>query len=246
MKNYRCVSVVAVLTASAGCVSTASAVLTPFTHNGVEVVHSSESNVTYLANGNLLGTWIAQRGSAAVFADLASVTPSVTLYGLNPPTVRPLAQSDIDGWWGANGATTFVGAVAFINYLNATQYAGVSTWQLPRYDNGKFPNAVISGYTRAGDLGQLYFDEFGWPSAFPNFADASMFPGLVGGQYWTSNDPTSIFSTFGFNMSRGDQYFLNMDFPYFVLPMTTSPALPAPGAAAALGALAIGARRRRR
>ena len=139
------------------CGSAAQATLTPITYNGVPMVQSSLTNATYVANGNLLGTWIAERGVQAVFNDLAAVTPSVTLSPNSPwlTVVHTLNISDIDGWWGANGATNFYGAVAVINYMNSIAYGGITSWQLPRQENGTYPNPALSGYTRSSDLGGL-------------------------------------------------------------------------------------------
>jgi hypothetical protein len=240
------VAVVVAGAASASVAGGAMADLTLTSNAGVDMVYSSQTNATYVRDGNLLGTMIAQRGSAALFADMAAVTPTITLTGTANPITHTLVLGDIEGWWGNNGRATFWGSVAFVNYLNSISYGGIDTWRLPRWDNGRFytGNGGNVGYTRAGDMGQLYYDEFNTP------AGSAPFYNIQREQYWSHNStgPTTFdfWSTFYFNMGNGSQYFIGAEYPFFVLPMFVGQ-VPSPSAAMLIApALAAGAVRRRR
>lgn len=245
------VSVLAACAGVAMVTAGAHATLTQMTFSGVDMVYSSQSNVTYVRDANLLGTMIAQRGAEAVFADLAAVTPTVTLNDGVSSTTHTLTLGDISGWWGSNGRATFWGSVAFVNYLNSISYGGVNTWQLPRWDNGRFftGNGGNVGYTRAGDMGQLYYDEFNSQAGSLNGPGTVPFYNVEAAQYWSHNSTGPVYDFWGtlyFNMGNGSQYFIGGSFPFYVLPMTVGQ-VPTPGAVLMLApALAAGAVRRRR
>lgn len=201
----------------------AHATLTASNPNGVPVVHSSFTNITWLQEGNLLGRWIAERGVEAVFNDIKAAVPTVTLtYDFSGPRVHNLVREDYDGWWGANGGTTFYGAYAFVEYLNATAYGGTNQWRLPDAINTVYANPFPSGFVKSGDFGQLYYDELGSAAGAGMSDPLNHFAGEVHAQYWswTYFDTTNIVQPFGFNVGRGDQYFLDPAFPYYVWPVT--------------------------
>jgi hypothetical protein len=212
----------------------ADATVVPYNANGFDLVHSSVSNVSWLKNGNLLGSWIAARGVDAVFNDIVATVPTITLTLGFTPQVHNVVRGDFDGWWGANGGTTFYGAYAFIQYLNAISYAGTNQWRLPNADNGVYPNPLLTTYTKAGDFGQLYYDELNSPQGFGMEDPLGYFDGEVQAQYWSSRifPGTNIVQPFGFNVGQGRQDFLNPDLPMYVWPVTsgTITAVPESGA----------------
>lgn len=226
--------------ATALCVAianpTARATLVPYEHNGVQLVYSSVSNITWLQNGNLLNNLFIDRGIPAVYNDIAAAVPTVTLtYSFSGPQPHTVALTDYLDWWEPNGRANFYGAYAFVQYLNAISYGGVNQWRLPDAINGVYPNPFPSGYVKSGDFGQLYYDELNSPSGFGMADPLNYFSNEVGAQYWSATDADfNVTQPFGFNVGQGDQYFLNRDFPFFVWPVFSGQVSAIPEASAAL------------
>lgn len=231
--------------------ASAPAALTPLTGNGADLVYSSFSNVTWIQNANLLGDMIAARGLDAVFADISAVSPTVTYtFGFNGPAQHTLTTGDLSNDSNGLGRVNYFGANAFINYLNATNYGGTNTWRLPRASNGVYPNPVLSSYTKAGDLGQLYYDEWGAAAGTGAGVDPqNLFASEQSYWYWSYNpfviSPTyTVDQPFAFHLGRGDQYNLNENFGYYVLPVASG-YIPEPATLTAAAAAGLLARRRR-
>ena len=244
-----CVGVITLL----GCCLPAGAALTPFASDGKDLVYSGVSNVTWTKNGNLLGDWLNADGVTSVLQTIQSVVPAVTLtYSFAGPQTHTLTAADFSGYWGVDGRATFYGAYAFVTYLNSIKYGGTIQWRLPNAVNGVYPspNPVLESYTKAGDFGQLYYDELGAsqgsgvntsnPTALADFA------GIQSAQYWSTNvlSAYGITQPYGFNMNDGSQYFLNPDLGFYVMPVTSG-RVPEPTIAAWLiGGRVILSRRR--
>jgi MYXO-CTERM domain-containing protein len=238
----------------------AHAVLTAYTANGVDLVHSSESNISYTATGNLLAQWNAQGRFDAAFNDILALTPTISVHnGVISTETRTLDSNDIL----ASGRATFFGALAVVNYMNHIRYAGTDTWRLPLADNGKYPGGVLSSYVRTGELGQLYYDEWHCQSTNTSNCNLGPFTDVPFNQTWSQRNLVidygggrfdTIVQPFYFHTGRGEQYNINPSFAFYfvaVAPGTVAQvsSVPEPQAAwlfaPGLALLAAWARRRR-
>lgn len=194
--------------------------------SGVGVVHSSFSNVTWLQNANLLGSWISARGFDAVVNDIIAAVPTVTVSPSFSPVVHTVVPGDFRSDLGNLGRANFFGATAFIKYLNAISYGGHNQWRLPSANNGVYTNPVLNSYTKAGDFGQLYYDELGSSAGFGLQDPMGIFANEQYAQYWSKWHPHGapydyIEAPYGFNVGRGDQDFLDITFPFYVWPVAS-------------------------
>ncbi len=125
----------------------AQASLTGYTVNGVGLVYSSVSDVTWTKDANLFQTifWT----NSNLINQLTTLTPS---YDDNSWGVQTIDSSHFDG----NGTMTWWAAKAFVNYLNSIFYGGSNQWRLPTSN-------AIPGYngTAGNELGQLFYNELG-------------------------------------------------------------------------------------
>lgn len=148
-----------ILAASISSISLqAQATLTSYNPNGVDLVYSSVSNVTWTKDGNLLGTMFASQGFSTVVNNILSVSPYT------------LSSNDFsDG-----GYATWFGAMAFINYLNTTNYGGSNQWRLPSFTDTGYPgvqygfngtdgglNTYTNGTVTGNEFAELYYQELG-------------------------------------------------------------------------------------
>jgi hypothetical protein len=186
----------------------AHASLVPYQSDGVNLVYSSETNVTWTQDGNILGDMISAEGVNAVFNAIDAVTPTISLdYTSSGQSTYTLTESDFNGFWGDDGRTTWYGAYAFINYLNSISYAGTNQWTLPNAVNSVFENPAQVGYTRAGDMGQLYYDEVGASAGSGFYSGNSQLTGefsnVQSGQYWAEYLPgNGTIDPFDFDMAN--------------------------------------------
>jgi hypothetical protein len=140
----------------------ANAALQSYSANGVDLVYSSVSNVTWSKDANLLGSMIASSGDANlntvkdVIDNIINLTPSI------------LVSPDTNGYYflsvndfANDGTTTWYGANAFVNYLNNIQYAGRSSWYLPTeiYFDADGYSTQNNGTAKGEELVELYYAE---------------------------------------------------------------------------------------
>lgn len=144
----------------------AHATLTSYTSNGVDVVYSSVSDVTWTKDANLLGTMIATQGFSTVVNNILAVSPTIsnTPNYYSPSGTYTLKSGDFS----SNGTTSWFGAKAFINYLNSTNYAGSDQWRLPTVANTSFgTNTATNGSTAGDELVELFYSELGGTANYP-------------------------------------------------------------------------------
>lgn len=167
------------------------AALTNYTSAGSEVVYSSAGGISWTKDANLLGSMFNSQGfSTVVNAIIGSYSGSYAL------TV---------GDFESDGAATWVGANAFIGYLNSVSYAGTNQWRLPAIiDTGSTGcnysnNGTDCGYnvdTSTGEMAKLYFDELGGQAVndtqgnyqpdVDGIPDTAFFDNEVQDIYWSS------------------------------------------------------------
>lgn len=159
----------------------ANAALTFYSSNSVDLVYSSVSNVTWTKDGNLLGSMIAEQGYNTLVNAIVSAKPIIfntpNLY--SPGGAYFLSAFDFSE--DSLGKTTWFGAIAFIHYLNISNYGGSNQWRLPSvtdigpigcdYSNGGSDcgwNVATNGTAPGDELAELYFSELGSKSYHGN------------------------------------------------------------------------------
>lgn len=185
----------------------ANAELTSYSSDGVDLVYSSVSNVTWTKDGNLLGSMIANRGFQTVVGEIIAASPTIK----NIPngyssysnfdddiahsvyTVTEQDFSEVDGsssWWGA---------MAFANYLNSIRYGGSNHWQLPTFATNSSASGLNSNDQVSGnEFVELFYHELN-AEPYSNIPNTLIFDNEVTGVYWSGTelvDPEEPFSIY--------------------------------------------------
>lgn len=181
------------------------AALTSYTQNGVNYVYSSESDVTWTKDANLLGSMIFSKGFNTVIDAIILASPTVNS-----------APNSFDGYTGTYnissadfdntnlGITSWFGAVAFVNYLNTISYGGSNQWKLPTFDNdiGGF-NTPSNGNLSGNELSELYYQELGGAINSNSIANSSYFTNV--GYFYHSATEFGQENVWGFSTGDGSQ-----------------------------------------
>jgi hypothetical protein len=248
----------------------AEAALTTYSANGVDMVLMQNSpgapGIGWTRDGNLLGRWLdnpADVGYAGREQLIAGIIGASVHNGESGKIydsyygVYSLSNSDfakIGDFPGAtNGAVTWWGAHAFINYLNSVGYGESHQWRLPSI--GEYP---LSGFQRSNtDFGRLYYSELGRlgccsdaskvQDGYGIFANngRQTLDGAVGpfvnvqsAIYWFGEELTGdkpfndARRAWVFSHADGRQDSFPKDYPFYVWPTKLVPAsaVPVPGA----------------
>lgn len=103
--------------------------------NGDYVVYDENSNISWLADNNLLGTFFNNLGQSTVIEAIMAASPTITDA---TGTTHSIDGHDFDSK--QLGATSWYGAKAFISYLNSISYAGSNQWSLPSFNTAPYPS----------------------------------------------------------------------------------------------------------
>lgn len=207
--------------------SNSNAALTSYTENGVDFVYSSESNVTWTKDANLLGSFISTKGFSSVVDAIMLASPTVNS-----------APNFFDGFTGTYnissadfdttnpGITSWFGAVAFVNYLNTISYGGSNQWKLPTFDNdiGGFytpSNGNLSG----NELSELYYQELGGAINSNSIANSSYFTNV--GYFYHSGTEFGHDNVWGFSTGDGSQNYNGKGYVSFYAWAVTDGLVPA-------------------
>jgi plastocyanin len=161
------------------------------------LVNDTDHNITWTANANLFQTQAAQSGDAAAF-----VATIISDWG--EPFVSPnfnngvsysLTAADFDP---SSGGMSWFGAVAWINYLNVTNYQGYSDWRFPNIGGAGSEPGICGGGCYPSNSGQpisssewweLFFTELGGVErtsiSTTHNGSYSLFSSIQGG-YWSN------------------------------------------------------------
>lgn len=135
---------------------TSSANLITGTSLATNVVYSSQTNLTFAKDLNLFGDLANQAGYASYVSNIISYNNGVIVAA---DGAHILSSADFN----ANGKTSWYGAVAFENYLNATNFAGAGTWHLTNVypsPEGAFLGSNIETYNKVNaDLNTLFYSD---------------------------------------------------------------------------------------
>lgn len=148
----------------------AQAALTSYNANGEELVFSSVSDVTWTKDGNLLGTLFASQGFNTVVDAIIAASPTISNLPnrYSPSGIYTLSSNDFS----SSGTTTWFGAMAFINYLNSTNYAGSNKWRLPfAVTQNNEHNTPSNGSTAGNELSELYYQELGSKAPYDTYGN---------------------------------------------------------------------------
>ena len=219
-------------------------------------VYDDVNNVTWAADGNLMQTQAASYagGAPAYVAAVISASGGVILNTpnlYNPSGIYILSASDFNA---SAGVMSWWAAKAWVNYLNATNYAGTSTWALPTTVDSdssfEYPPSQASS-----QMAQLFYGGLGQVAGSSITAthnsSYALFTNLQSSWYWSateySADPYGAWSFFTYYGSQSDP-----EKPYDTYALAVSPgqisAVPEPSVAWLLGTGllgVIGLRRRR-
>jgi len=229
-------------------------------------VYDTVNNVTWTSDGNLFATQAASYsgGYSAFVAAVISATPGGVIYDtanffIAMPNSRSNTLSESD--FKIQGDMTWFGARAWVNYLNATNYAGTNTWALPTtvdlFASGGYPDGASDRFPQSSSqMAQLFYGGLGQVAGSDittiHNSSYALFSQLQSYYYWSGAEylrdfhsegyPLNAwyFSTFdGFQFSigkRADNYALAVS-PGQVGALS---AVPVPGAAWLLGSGLLG------
>lgn len=159
------------------------AALTSYNPNGVELVYSSISDVTWTKDANLFKT--LYDADNTLISKIAAVTPSY-----NDPAYG-LQTIDAGDFNTGNGRTSWWGALAFVDYLNSITYGGSDQWRLPTVANTNFGfNTPTNGIAAGDELPELFYQELGgtvW-NPIPNTATFDNEQAYI---YWSGTEYAS-------------------------------------------------------
>jgi len=213
------------------------AALITYNRNGVDLVYSSVSDVTWIKDANLLGTLFSTQGFNSVVDAIIAANPIVydtpNFYDGNDGDYNISAADFNSSILGNNlGGTTWFGARAFVGYLNSIAYGGSDQWRLP--SAGSNPQF---GYNQTGaELGQLFYDELGGVAgkSIPNTAtfDHEQATGYWSGtEYAPAPNNAWVFATFsGFHNTNPKN---SLTYAWAVSPGQVTE-VPLPGAACSI------------
>lgn len=210
----------------------ATASLTTETLDGSALVYSSNANMTFTADGNLLATMeaaaIAQSGNDnalinSIISDSGGAIGSHTLSSNEFGSGGTASAGQVDLW----------SAQAFVNYLNVIGYGGSTQWQMPTAgtspNGGYNQNSAVSG----GALGELFYNELGGTAthAIPNNSD---FTNVQKNMYLAGSNSSGMAWYFNTNSGVQTTYYPNT-VSYYIWAVsagqvsTTDSTVPEPG-----------------
>ena len=177
--------------------------------NGGQLVNDTDHNITWTADGNLFLTQATQSGDAAAF--VATIIsdwgmPFVSSSNYNNGASYSLTAADFDT---NGGGMTWFGVVAWINYLNVTNYQGYSDWRFPNIGPAGTIPGICGGACYPSNSGEaisssewweLFFPELGGVQGTPisttHNSNYALFSNIQGG-YWSNglgNDSVNTFA----------------------------------------------------
>lgn len=234
----------------------AQAALTSYTNQGVDLVYSSVSNVTWTKDANLLGSLFASNGFETTVNAIIAASPTITDTPnyLNPTGSYNLRSNDfgLSGMGNSrNGRATWWGALGFINYLNSINYGGSHEWRLPTVaDEFEGYNPLVNGTASGDELPELFYNELGG-TAESVIPDTTTFDNEQAAPYWSGTESATYpSSAWHFFTNDGSQYEGNKKVRYYLWAVSSGQiaAVPEPESfamlLAGLGMLGFATRRK--
>lgn len=178
--------------------------LTSYNSNGIDLVYSSVSDVTWTKDANLLGSMIDSRGFNTVVNEIIASSPTITNTPnqFSPTGVYALSSADFSET--KAGHATWFGAMAFTNYLNSINYGGTANWRLPFIATTTFGSDQPTNGVNAGDeFHELFYRELHhvepnpWDQYIPPQPTAYFDNEQFNDAYWTSTENGYDWPVFG-------------------------------------------------
>jgi len=178
-----------ILAASVTLISfNAHATLTSYNPNGVDLVYSSVSNVTWTKDANLLGSLFATQGFNTVVNAIIAASPTIsnTPNHFSPTGIYTLTASDFS----SDGSTTWFGALGYVNYLNSISYGGSNQWYLPTDANTSSGyNTLANGTAKGDELLELFVHELSYDTTWwRDSPKTAAFDNVQNNVYWYSTE----------------------------------------------------------
>ena len=220
--------------------------------DGLGLVYDNVANVTWSSNGNLFATMYATDPN--LISQIITAVPTVhdTPNAYDTPSNSGkynLSSADFSG----SGTMDWWGAMAWVKYLDSTNYLGHSTWMLPTTYT-----QTCTGYCANSMLGELFYTGLGGSAGrsitTTHNASYNLFTNVQNSVYWSGTEYTSIpvvawfFSTdYGTQVANGKY---DGSYSWAVLPGKAAANVPEPAGMALFGigllGLMAGLRRHRR
>ncbi|MFJ5445867.1 PEP-CTERM sorting domain-containing protein [Methylobacillus methanolivorans] len=225
----------------------AHAELSSYNQNGVELVYSSVSDVTWTKDANLFKTMYDADNSL-----ISKIAAATTSYNDSYFGYRTLDKRDfnttygIASWWGGQ---------AFVGYLNSISYGGSNQWYLPTVvNNVSGINLPTNGTVTGDEFAELFYQELGgigWNS-IPDTAIFDNENSWVFGFWSGTEHEVATYRAWGFDSRSGFQNSnRNKDFQRYIWAVTPGQVTTVPEAStyamllAGLTALGLAIRRYR-
>ena len=248
-------SVIFVMTAAAAMLLSTGAQADLVSTAGGLGVYDTVNDVTWTSDANLMLTQANSYsgGASAYVAEVIAASGGTIDFGTpsNSGTFTLSANHFITSGVYA-GRMSWFGAKAWVNYLNATNYAGTNTWALPTmvdsdaslgYPNGASGNPAQS----SSQMAQLFYGGLGQVARSSiittHNSSYALFSQVGGYAYWSGAEDSAYPSyAWYFNASGGDQVKGSKGYGFFALAVSPGQvsAVPVPGAAWLLGSGLMG------
>ena len=223
-------------------------------------VYDNVNNVTWTSDANLMLTQAnsySDGASAYVAAVIAASGGTINDMPNSYDTpsnsgTYTLSANDFITSGTYAGTMSWFGAKSWVNYLNATNYAGTNTWALPTmvdsdaslgYPNGASGNPAQS----SSQMAQLFYGGLGQVARSSiittHNSSYALFSQVGGYAYWSGAEDSAYPSyAWYFNASGGDQVKGSKGYGFFALAVSPGQvsAVPVPGAAWLLGSGLMG------
>jgi hypothetical protein len=170
---------------------------------GGQLVNDTDHNITWSADGNLFLTQVTGNGDAAAF--VATIISEWGMPFVGSGISHSLTAADFDT---VGGGMTWFGAVAWINYLNVTNYQGYSDWRFPDIGPAGTVPGICGGACYPSNSGQpisssewweLFFTELGGVAGTPisttHNSSYALFSSIQDG-YWSNGLGNNSIDTF--------------------------------------------------
>jgi len=215
-------------------------------------VYDTVNNVTWTSNANLMATQANSYSGGASAYVAAVIAASGGVFDGH-------ALSAVDFWINGNdlGLMSWWGANAWLNYLNATNYAGTNTWALPTtvdgigsYSYGYPSGALGSPSQSSSQMAQLFYGGLGQVAGNDittiHNSSYALFNNLQSSSYWSGTESTEVsYLAWYFATRNGYQSYDGKVRTGYALAVTTGQvgalsAVPVPGAVWLLGSGLMG------